>query len=273
MRSIRWSVISQCALLGLCMAQPSAAQPASAASEVTEKTVAAARSFLGMLSEQQLSVVKLDLNKTSRSKWSNLPSAPGYRNLRNGIPMGELNTAQQNAALALVAAILSPLGYQKVLDILNAEEIRTSSIAPSSLASPTRFKTAEFQFAVLGEPSLSEPWMIQFGGHHLALNITIMGSESTLTPLHTGTEPIAYDLNGQIVRPLGREHDKAFALIGTLSEVQQKQAILNYQGQDTVFGPGHDGEVLQPSGIRGSDLNVNQQAMLVDLISEMGPRS
>jgi hypothetical protein len=33
----------------------------------------------------------------------------------------------------------------------------------------------------LGTPSTKQPWMLQFGGHHLALNITIAGSRGVLT--------------------------------------------------------------------------------------------
>ena len=31
--------------------------------------------------------------------------------------------------------------------------------------------------------------MIQFGGHHLAINLTLAGSEATLAPSLTGAQP------------------------------------------------------------------------------------
>jgi hypothetical protein len=71
-----------------------------------------------------------------------------------------------------------------------------------------------------------------------------------------------------MIRPLGNENDKAFGLINALTAAQQKQAILNYQVADTVLGPGHDGEVIQPEGVRASTLTGTQQAMLLDLIKE-----
>jgi hypothetical protein len=46
--------------------------------------------------------------------------------------------------------------------------------------------------------------MLQFGGHHLALNITIDGDKGVLTPTLTGAQPAKFTLNGKIVRPLGR---------------------------------------------------------------------
>jgi len=131
-----------------------------------------------------------------------------------------------------------------------------------------RFGLDEYYIALLGSPSTTSPWMIQFGGHHLAINVTIAGSANVMTPSLPAAQPARYTLNGQTIRPLGKENDKAFALINALDPVQQKQAILNYQVSDLVLGPGEDGKVIQPEGIIGSALNANQQAMLLDLARE-----
>jgi hypothetical protein len=70
------------------------------------------------------------------------------------------------------------------------------------------------------------------------------------------------------VRPLGRESDKAFALLNALDESQRKQAILNYRVADLVPGPGQDGKTIQPEGMKASAMNEQQRATLLDLISE-----
>ncbi len=70
------------------------------------------------------------------------------------------------------------------------------------------------------------------------------------------------------MRPLGREVDKAFALISSLDEMQRKQTILGFQVRDLVLGPGRDGQMIQPEGIKGSDLTEKQREMLLDLASE-----
>ena len=38
--------------------------------------------------------------------------------------------------------------------------------------------------------------------------------------------------------------------------------------RDLVLGPGHDGETIQPEGIKASALTDRQQLMLLDLVSE-----
>ncbi|PYS33237.1 MAG: hypothetical protein DMG14_32270 [Acidobacteria bacterium] len=256
--------------LGASTARVVTGQRAPAASDATLKAVAAAKAFLATLDGRQRAAVKLELNKNTRSKWSNLPNgAAGLGFLRNGIKLGDLSAAQQEAALALVASTLSGPGYQKVMNIVNADENLERSSAPArQTGNRVRFGRAEYQIAILGEPSATEPWMIQFGGHHLAINVTVVAAQNVLTPSHTGAQPSRYSLTGQTIRPLGKENDKGFALINALNAAQQKQAILNYRVADTVLGPGHDGEVIQPEGVRGSNLTANQQAMLLDLINE-----
>jgi hypothetical protein len=263
------------AVLALPMAATSsqrATTTAPAASQATLKAASAAKTLLAALDNRQRAKVSLELNGKTRSNWSNLPTGATFQNgatERNGLKLGDMSTAQQEAALALVAATLSPEGFQKVMNIVNADETLERTSAPSR--PPTnrvRFGRAEYYVAILGTPSETQPWMIQFGGHHLAINITLMGRENALTPSHTGAQPSMYSFNGQTIRPLGKENDKAFALINALSSAQQKQAILNYQVKDVVLGPGHDGERIQPEGVRASGFSTDQRAMLLDLVHE-----
>ena len=75
-----------------------------------------------------------------------------------------------------------------------------------------------YYISILGTPSEKDPWMLQFGGHHLALNITIAGERGILTPTLTGAQPALYTIDGKTVRPLGQESDKALALLNALDE-------------------------------------------------------
>lgn len=225
--------------------------------------VASANTFLGALDEGQRSKVLFEFNDAAqRVKWSNLPTTFVAR---AGLKMGDLNEAQKKAALDLVAHALSKRGYEKVLAIVEGDE--QMKLAGGGRGS-TMFGRDLYYISILGKPSLKDPWMLQFGGHHLALNITMVGRDGILTPSHTAAQPAKYTLNGQTVRPLGAETDKAFALINALDEAQKKQAILNYKVADLVLGPGQDGKTIQPEGIKASSLTAGQQAMLLDLAGE-----
>jgi hypothetical protein len=239
------------------------AQGNPATSKATGEIVAAANKFLASLEEAQRSKVVFDFkDDEQRRRWSNLPT-PMFK--RAGLRMGDLKKPQRDAVLGLLAAALSPQGYEKVLQIVEGDEVLRKG---DSGGGRVVFGRDEYYVSFLGRPSTTEPWMIQFGGHHLALNITLVGEQGTLAPSHTAAQPALYELEGKTVRPLGHETDKAFALINSLDEAQRKQAILGFEMHDLVLGPGRDGQTIQPEGIKGSALNEKQREMLLDLAGE-----
>lgn len=268
-------------LLGLALASLVAAgfmqRPAtpstasSGAGTASGRVVSAADALLSTLNDAERAKVSFAFNSDQKTQWSNLPSGV-YR--RNGLRLGDLTPRQRDAALALVAAALSREGFQKVTDIMNADEALKNARGgrtggrPGGPGGGVVFGSDEYYLALLGTPSATGAWMIQFGGHHLAINVTVVGPQNVLTPSLPATQPARYTLNGQTIRPLGDEHDKGFALVNALDAGQRTQAILNYRVTDLVLGPGLDGKVIQPEGIVASALSASQQAMLLDVVHE-----
>ncbi|MBV8834091.1 MAG: DUF3500 domain-containing protein [Acidobacteriaceae bacterium] len=191
--------------------------------------------------------------------WSNFPVSDVPR---PGLRLSSLSAVQRDAAMHLLQVALSRNGYEKVLDIMGADQ------ALSETGTPYCSGTACYTIGIFGEPSATTPWMLEFGGHHLALNITMAGEDGVITPTLTGAQPAVYTSNGKTVRALAQENDKAFGLLNALDEDQRKQAILNYRVGDLVLGPGHDGETIQPEGPKAPAMNERQRAMLLDVISE-----
>ena len=257
---------------GIAVSRAAPSQRAAPAVSPTAHAVDAAKAFLATLDQRQRAKAVLPLNADTRKVWSNLPTGIAMQvgaTERNGVKFGELNPPQQNAALALVAATLSRAGYEKVMNIVNADQNLEVSSAPSRPAgNKIKFGRGEFYIAMLGTPSTTGRWMMQFGGHHLAINVSVSGQESVLTPTHTGAQPATYTLNGETIRPLGRENDKAFALMSALDAEQRKTALLGYQVRNLVLGPGEDGKVIQPEGARVSTFTPAQREMLLGLVSE-----
>jgi hypothetical protein len=171
--------------------------------------------------------------------WSNYPVSDVPR---PGLRLGNLSPAQRDAAMHLLQVALSPKGYQKILDIMGSDE------ALSKSGTPYCSGTGCYTIGIFGEPSTTKPWMLEFGGHHLGLNITMLGEHGVMTPTLTGAQPAVYTSNGKSVRVLAEENDKAFALLNALDESQRKQAILNYRVDDLVLGPGHAGRRFSLKG-------------------------
>lgn len=253
-----------------------AQQPAAPAAKgtVTVRVVEAANAFLATLNAAERTRCTFGFTSGQRTGWSNLPTGIFQR---NGLRFGDMTARQREAALSLVASALSREGYQKVTNIMNGDEVlknagggRTGGRpgGPGGRGGGIRFGLDEYYIALLGAPSANDVWMLQFGGHHLAINVTVVGRNSVMTPSLPAAQPAKYTLNGQTIRPLGQENDKGFALINALNAEQQKHAILNYEVRDLVLGPGADGKVIQPEGILASQLDVRQQAMLLDVVHE-----
>ncbi|HEY3741808.1 MAG TPA: DUF3500 domain-containing protein [Bryobacteraceae bacterium] len=191
--------------------------------------------------------------------WSNFPVSDVPR---PGLTLGSLTGVQREAAMHLLQVVLSPKGYEKVLEIMGSDQ------ALSDAGTPFASGINAYTLGVFGKPSSTTSWMLQYGGHHLALNIAVAGAHGTITPTLTGAQPAIYTSKGKTVRALAQENDKAFTLLDALDGSQRKQAILNYKISDLVLGPGQAGKTIQPEGLKASALNERQRVMLLDVISE-----
>lgn len=266
----------------------------------TSRIVSAANTFLATLDESERRHVLFAFDdEQQRKRWSNLPTTfvP-----RGGISLKQMTPGQRRAAMALVAAVLSRRGFEKVEQIMEGDEVLKTTEGngpPPGRGGPPsgrgdgppppgredgppfgrggpppgdnggdQFGKDLYYISILGKPSERSPWILQFGGHHLALNVTIAGEQGILTPTLTGAQPALYTANGKTVRPLGEESDKAIGLLNALDGNQRKQAILNYRVADLVLGPGQDGKTIEPEGLKASGMNEKQRTMLLSLISE-----
>jgi hypothetical protein len=237
---------------------PHAAADAKADDKPTAKAVAAANAFLESLDAAGRAKVALPFDSGKKPRWSNLPVTMVQR---NGIPLGELNKKQRAAALAVLAAVLSKQGYQKVIDIMNGDDQLVKG-----KANRMRFGTEHYYLALFGKPSPTQPWMVQFGGHHLGVNVTLVGKDSVLTPTHTGAQPDVFTRDGKKVRPLGSENDLAFKLVNQLDAKQRAVAVRGAKPRNLALGPGEDDKTVKAEGIKGSELSKEQRGVLLELI-------
>ena len=173
----------------------------------TTRIVTAADGFLSTLDEQQRKRALFAFDdEEQRKRWSNFPTGIVQR---AGINFKEMTAPQQKAAMALLTVVLSPRGLEKVQQIMDGDEVlKTNEGGGGRGGGPPRgngpnrggggrggngpgpggnllFGKDLFYFSILGTPSTKAAWMLQFGGHHLALNITINGEQGILTPTLT----------------------------------------------------------------------------------------
>ncbi len=271
------------------------------AQTASSRIVTAASSFLSTLDDKQRQSVLFAFDdEQQRKRWSNFPISIVPR---AGMSVKEMSPTQFSAAMALVSSALSPRGFEKVQQIMEGDEVNKinegSGRGGGRGGGPPNgppdgrgggppngppggrgggpggrggggllFGKDLYYISILGTPSEKNPWMLQFGGHHLALNITIDGTQGILTPTLTGAQPALYTENGKTVRPLAGESDKAVVLFNSLDENQRKQAVLSFRLADLVLGPGQDGKTIQPEGLKATGMSEKQRTMMLDVISE-----
>ncbi len=231
-----------------------------AADATTQKVVAAAEAFIKTLSAAQQKKVQFEWSDSKqKTQWSNLPTGIFQR---NGVKLGELSSAQQTALFGLLQSVLSKKGYEQIIQVIDGDEALKNSSNGGNLI----FGRAEYYVSFLGTPSTTSPWILQFGGHHMAINATVAGADIVLTPSLTGGQPTKYTLNGKTVQPIIAEPTAAFKLLSSLNATQQKQAIIGAQFVDLVLGPGKDGKTLQPEGVKALSLSTAQQELLLGVV-------
>jgi hypothetical protein len=64
--------------------------------------------------------------------------------------------------------------------------------------------------------------------------------------------PSKFVKDGKTIRGLGRENDKGFDLVATLTPNQLKAARTDHDVSDLLFGPGYPDTKLAPEGLPGS---------------------
>lgn len=236
--------------------------------EVLENTVAAFEEFLAELPEEQRAKGFFEYDDTGQlARWSNLPEGMFDR---TGWRLGDLTPNAQAKLGGILRSVLSEEGFDMVMDNIYCDEaLKVRHGRPQPL-----YGADEFFLSVLGTPSVSEPWILQFGGHHLALQAHFADGRIVLNPMMNGGNPMNYDWpmepeEAQPVRQMQREIELAFELAGSLTPEQRKRAVLGDTHIDWKFGPQRSA-ALRPSeeGLPGSELNEEQRRLLLAVLAE-----
>lgn len=224
--------------------------------------VAAVESLNATLSAEQIDTMSYDLDSDVRVNWSNLPAGM-YKN-RNGIRMGDLSDEQRAAVFAVLEASTSEAGYTEIIETVRADEI----LASSNMAERMGWTEDNYFFALFGEPSTTDTWAWQFGGHHLAVNMTLQGDEIVLSPTLLAIEPATYDDAGTTYTPMADHLDAAFAVVNALDEETLTASMVSNRPEELYAGAGGDGVIPALEGSIVGEWTAEQQALLLELINE-----
>jgi Protein of unknown function (DUF3500) len=229
----------------------------------TAAVVTAVNAFLATLDDSKRDAVEYDFtDNQARQTWSNFPSTTVPR---EGPALSDLTAEQQQAALALVKVALSADGYQQSTDIQKADDYLNGL---GGQGADGFGALVDYHIATYGQPSTTQPFMVQFGGHHLARTLTYNGDKVSQTPQFVGTEPTSFPSGGATVEPLKAETAGMFGIMASLTADQRTSAeITSGTFDDLLMGPGKDsGNFPTPEGLLVSDLDAAQRQTVLAAI-------
>ena len=229
----------------------------------SQGVVAAAQGFLNSLSDEQRAAAMYAFDDPRRSNWSNLPAEMSRR---NGVRIRDLEAAQQAALGDFLATALSPEGYATVQGVVGAED----ALGESWWAGLLGWGSDNYFLAFFGEPATDQAWGWQFGGHHLGVNVSVVGGRSYLSPTFVGIDPAVYERDGVTAMPLAAQAAAGRALFQELAGPAQQAARLDISpaaAGEVLTGAGQDGVIPAWAGSKAGDWTAAQRQQLRDTIA------
>ena len=213
----------------------------------------------------------------------------------HGLPLGDMDAAQQKLAHALVASALSLHAYSQVTTIIALENVLDQIEGGVLRRDPSRYFVSVF-----GVPT-DALWGWRFEGHHVSLNFAVAGGEFVSpTPLFLGSNPAEVRRGERaIIRPCGEEEDAARELLLSLDAERRALAVIcdtappdivltnaprvpdatlpGAAGNNPFIGRQFDAltddqqqalrfDRAAPAGLPGSDMDASQRALLQQLV-------
>ena len=217
-------------------------------------------SFLATFDENEKENFMFSLDSKKRFEWSNLPAGIVDR---AGISIGELSDLQRKLLFDFLASSLGKSGYEYVGGVMAAEAF----LSNDKRATRLKWHPNNYWLTIFGTPSHENPWGWQFGGHHLAINMSIDNNKIiSMSPTFIGTEPAIFTLKGIDYEVVIDMHHAGYTLFESLNSKQRKQADAKKVPKDILTGPNED-EIVPPKiGISASDLSSKQKKLLVETI-------
>lgn len=224
--------------------------------------------FAGLLDAEQRAALLLPYSRAAAANWSNFPQDYlGHRG-RIGLCTATLNPAQWGMLEALLAAAAGSgggCGFDAIRQHLDVDDHLHAKGAGSY------YGRGNFFVAFLGEPSDTDMWHLQFGGHHLALsNSYHRGTLVGATPSFRGIEPFpSFTAGGKMFAPMERKRDAIAALLQSLGRDQLQSSQLRDSWPDILLGPGCDDMFpVERAGLVGNGLTLVQRDLLIAAIGE-----
>lgn len=221
--------------------------------------------WIGALDAEQKALAVRPFEAATRTEWHFVPKPS-----RKGVQLRDMTDAQQAAALRLLAAAVSQVGYRKSTEIMQLDELLR--ILEGSKAKNIRDARRYF-FTVFGTPVSAGRWGLSIEGHHLSLNFTMQdGKLVDSTPQFMGANPAEVKATFAGLPPAGHrvladEETLAFELVNSLAADQRDKAVIAAEAPKEIRAAGDPQPPQEPAaGIGFAELTADQQQLLLEIV-------
>jgi hypothetical protein len=229
-----------------------------ATARLVSRMAGAAEGFLATLGKPETDAVGDGLDGPGFREWSYLPGP------RDGLSLAEMTPAQREAALSLLDTGCSTSGARTARAVIELDLIRRQLGGADPQPGDDRF-----WFRVFGTPAADGAWAWRVNGHHLAVQVTVVGDALTVTPSFFGSEPGTVPSGPhEGLRVLTAEEDLARTLLESLDEDQRRSAITSEIAPPDILTRNDPVADLSriTGGIAHGDLTTGQQTGLQGLV-------
>lgn len=217
----------------------------------------AAEALITALDPQQRQALLLPMDDGQREDFRYTPRE------RTGLLFRSLDDKQRAAVLQLLQSAMSGKGLLKSRQIMMLEDVLAKREKRPGLRDPEKY-----WMTIFGTPGDANGWGWKFEGHHLSVNLTLLGDRVALAPSFFGCHPAEVrEGEHQGLRILADEEDVARKLAGDLWESGFEEAILRDKPpREILTGEERRVKPLTVVGVAEARMSKQQQSRLRDLI-------
>jgi hypothetical protein len=242
------------------------AEPGEAAP--VEAMVAAAHDLLAALDDDGRERISFAVDAVEWQTWAN----PEFMQFDTGLRLDLQPVEVRDRALALMAASLSPEGYE-----LAHAMMLINGFLGEVVGLETVLNEFSYNIALYGEPDLRAPWGWQLFGHHCAVNCLVVEGRMVVSPVFLGAEPDEIDdgpraglaevftdriqLGTALMAALPTDQRRAATLYAQMVDPAMPQGRVHPGDERHLAGAFQDNRVIPFEGIRVADMPAEAQAL------------
>ncbi|KAM5346008.1 hypothetical protein ACJ41O_011869 [Fusarium nematophilum] len=234
----------------------------------TSRMVAAACKVLSLATPEQKQALCKPIDAPEWRCWIN----PEIYIFRHGLRLEEVTEDLVSALHDLMRASLSQAGYEKASGCMNTNQFLGEVVNGRQV-----LNRDSYNFVIFGTPSEEEPWGWQLFGHHLDLNVFVVGKQMVISPVFMGAEPNVIDagpyqgtelftdqeqVGMKLMQSIDAAQQSRMRIFTELSGPEYPEGRFHRADQRHLGGAFQDNRVIPYEGVKVSEFSGPQQDLV-----------